>query len=452
MKKIMFMIICLISFIGISNAVGIEKKVETEVLYSSNTNILEYKDGYLFINTGSGFVGKFGTLLTYFKNNKKVSSKEINNITLESVAVDNDYIYVYGYKSIDQPSYYNSIYFLKLDKDFNVVDEKDARQFESTYHLSNYLHAYKAIIKDNKFVVLLRHTENSTEYAMVVTKDFNIESIEPLSSSPYKNDFPNLKRITYGDNYITYEDKSIECYEDLANTNQKPKVAFLADGNPNCSKQVVSLVDKNDKVIWEKDFKNYGVVHSVGTNAFHILIATDKALLVVNKKGEIEAELNKIKVDGELFVAGDYLIFTNRETEGELCTAGLYDTYTKCADAVRHSIYKLIYNIKSKVLEGKGKVEVVESSEATEGVTFKVIPDEGYALGVVKVTDVNGAVLTFTDYTFTMPSADVLIEVTFVKAKTNPKTADIAVIAVAVIAFITVIITLIQYRKTNLIK
>ena len=71
---------------------------------------------------------------------------------------------------------------------------------------------------------------------------------------------------------------------------------------------------------------------------------------------------------------------------------------------------------------GQGDIKVVSRSEAGEGVTFEVIPKEGYVLGEVKVTDMNGNVLTFKDYTFTMPSSDVLIEVTFLPK--NPLTVD----------------------------
>lgn len=77
-------------------------------------------------------------------------------------------------------------------------------------------------------------------------------------------------------------------------------------------------------------------------------------------------------------------------------------------------------NIKTNVV-GKGSVTVVDSSLAGNDVTFKVEPQEGYVLSVVKVIDQKGNIVTFTDYTFTMPSADVTIEAVFIK---NPDTLD----------------------------
>ncbi len=86
----------------------------------------------------------------------------------------------------------------------------------------------------------------------------------------------------------------------------------------------------------------------------------------------------------------------------------------------------LIYNIETKT-DGNGTVEAdhVEAENGTE-VKFTVTPKEGYVLGEVKVTDKNGNVVIFTDYTFTMPNADVIIEATFVPIpkEDNPNTVD----------------------------
>ena len=87
-------------------------------------------------------------------------------------------------------------------------------------------------------------------------------------------------------------------------------------------------------------------------------------------------------------------------------------------------------NIIETEVKGEGTVDVVESSRPGDPVTFVVQPKEGYVLSVIKVTDENGNVLTFTDNTFTMPSANVKIEVVFIK---NPDTADIAIISIIVV-------------------
>ena len=93
-----------------------------------------------------------------------------------------------------------------------------------------------------------------------------------------------------------------------------------------------------------------------------------------------------------------------------------------------------------KILDSNGKE-----------ITFVVKPKEGYLLDNVKVTDSYGNVITFTDYTFTMPSADVTIEATFnpIPVETppvveNPLTSDtiiwclIAIIAGSIGTFINI--------------
>ena len=93
-------------------------------------------------------------------------------------------------------------------------------------------------------------------------------------------------------------------------------------------------------------------------------------------------------------------------------------------------------NIKTNVV-GKGSVIVVDSSLAGNDVTFKVEPQEGYVLSVVKVIDQKGNIVTFTDYTFTMPSADVTIEAVFIK---NPDTLDGVIVFLLVFAVSSLIV------------
>ena len=104
-------------------------------------------------------------------------------------------------------------------------------------------------------------------------------------------------------------------------------------------------------------------------------------------------------------------------------------------------------NIKTNVV-GKGNVTVVESSLAGNDVTFKVEPQDGYVLSVVKVVDQEGNILTFTDYTFTMPSADVTIEAIFIK---NPDTLD-KVIVFFLIFVVSCLIIKVYKRKFDYLR
>ncbi len=107
------------------------------------------------------------------------------------------------------------------------------------------------------------------------------------------------------------------------------------------------------------------------------------------------------------------------------------------------------YEITTKV-EGKGTVTAISRSEANGLVTFKVEPKKGYVLSVVKVTDAFGNVIEFTDYTFTMPNSDVLIEAVFVPE--NPYTADIAIVAVLLVAIAGGVLLIKGRKKINWLK
>ncbi len=112
----------------------------------------------------------------------------------------------------------------------------------------------------------------------------------------------------------------------------------------------------------------------------------------------------------------------------------------------------IMYKIETKT-DGNGEIKVEKiQAHGGEVIKFTVIPNEGYVLGVVKVTDATGKVVYFTDYTFTMPNANVLIEATFVKAKTNPKTADIAIFIILIVFISSVTFILVNERKLRRIR
>lgn len=112
----------------------------------------------------------------------------------------------------------------------------------------------------------------------------------------------------------------------------------------------------------------------------------------------------------------------------------------------------LIYQIETKT-DGNGTIEA-DHIEAEGGtvVKFTITPKEGYVLGEVKVTDANGNVVTFTDYTFIMPNANVLIEATFVPIpkKENPNTSDLIAIVCTLLVISGILLTFTNYKKTSL--
>lgn len=82
--------------------------------------------------------------------------------------------------------------------------------------------------------------------------------------------------------------------------------------------------------------------------------------------------------------------------------------------------FDMIHEIITKT-DGNGTITATKvTAHWGEGIEFTIEPKEGYVLSEVRVTDANGNVITFTDYKFTMPNADVTIEATF--SVKNPET------------------------------
>ena len=98
--------------------------------------------------------------------------------------------------------------------------------------------------------------------------------------------------------------------------------------------------------------------------------------------------------------------------------------------------YEAPFNIVTKT-DGNGTVTATQKkADRGTAVEFEVKPNEGYVLGNVKVIDNDGNVIIFTDYKFTMPSADVIIEATFIKEEKNPETSDILIVLFILTAII----------------
>jgi hypothetical protein len=108
----------------------------------------------------------------------------------------------------------------------------------------------------------------------------------------------------------------------------------------------------------------------------------------------------------------------------------------------------IVYKIDTKT-DGNGtvKADYVEAQGGTV-VKFTVTSKEGFKLKEVKVTDANGNVVVFKDYTFTMPNANVTIEAIF--EPENPNTIDIILITFATLLISGTTLTYINYRKTKL--
>ncbi len=150
---------------------------------------------------------------------------------------------------------------------------------------------------------------------------------------------------------------------------------------------------------------------------WNVVVKKTDSLTVMGKKEEVEKIMIQ-KSEAEKSTLGESLDPTGGRRDANRAPSNF---------GFRLYPYILIklnldYAVETKV-EGQGEIKVISRSASGGEVTFEITPKPGYVLSEVKVTDALGNIITFTDYKFTMPSSDVLIEVKFVPE--NPNTVDI---------------------------
>ena len=247
------------------------------------------------------------------------------------------------------------------------------------------------------------------------------------------------------------------------------------DGIPSISKGIldtgdacesfglIALFDEEEEV-WAEIYTEYrGIFNPVFTDEYIVAIGVTQdygyEVIVLDMKGTL---LQKIETDTEYFrlEGGDksFMISTLEESDGTFCYTDVQEEHgLNVFGNVDVGIRSSCYTMNSEVwyipltietkTDGNGTVTAVSSSRYGEDVAFTVTPKEGFVLGEVKVTDEFGNVVIFNDYHFTMPNANVVIDVTFLPE--NSETADIAIVALVVIALGTGVILLKNRKRLN---
>jgi hypothetical protein len=214
-------------------------------------------------------------------------------------------------------------------------------------------------------------------------------------------------------------------------------IAGSADG-------IMVKYDLDGKVVWQK---NYASNNLAGYN--DIILAYDNDGKVANGYvvvgyDNLKGIVVKYDLAGNVVLTGDYLhdkmyntdyqgICYNKQlqkyflagTDGTLIVtySGSMPINNVYDNAIVATFKEPVYPIVSEAKEGK--VEVDEEARAGTTVELRIIPNDGYAVDKVVVTDAKGNVIPITNNTFIMPASKVTVVVTY-KAlpKTNPSTGN----------------------------
>ncbi len=496
MKKIylLFGIVMSLLLIGVVKAEGpyfLDFETEQQDDVSAKLNV-GYKDGYL---TADYDTENEDIVLTRLdKDGKVIKTKKLtskrpvfletkgNNIYLVYIDLqqDNNYIALLNEnlgveetQSINGPIYYNSP---RID-------------FEGVEPLK--------VTEDEVLLLLQVGDANSGVYASF-PRDLSEMDIAPASSSKLVRLFPELKNF---DRFINTHSNTKGLTLRLNNTNNYLGVAYKSECTspmnaaqgvgdqqgdaPTCRILNVELIDKDGKTLWKKilpagykkveeirfineyvafvasteektsiiiyDFKGNLIQTIDSNNLFMQVIGTDKGFIVVQSScGNIALAATAFSPNNTERSAAEDIVKYNTP---ECCFANAIirgnskgtqkASNDECVE--NHQVYYLYRKVEPKVTQGKGKIQVVKQQKPGEPVEFIITPDEGYVLGKVKVTDANGKTVVFTSNRFTMPTADVTIEVEFLVANAN--TADIAIISISLIAIIAGAIAFTHIKK-----
>ena len=421
---------------------------EEEMFFTDN---IAYQNGFI-----TSIIDKYdlaSNLTKYDPDGKILKNNKINNYIIITLKNVNNNIYALAMNDTGTIELLKIKDDLTLDKHLNIeieiIDYPDPILGVTIYDLLG----INSIKEDEKNIYVLVE-----EFIVKVSKDMNsFETINPTQED-IATYFPEYEEIIL--NPITNLKQYISVIE---NKKQLIYTGFDIEECPprgiECINDIDAIIrlDEDNKTLWEKEYPDYLFVYNPQVvNKYIVAVGvkkveddTQKEIIILDMNGNIVQTI--VNDDPFIITGGNYNFMVNNVDESsEYCPIAPHSS-TRTAPAIKcykhwQKVYYIPLNISTKV-EGKGKIEVVNSARNGEEVTFKITPEEGYVLGVVKVTDANGNVLTFTSNTFTMPSSDVTIEATFIPE--NPETSDIKIIVLSVILIIGSIIGFINFKKVK---
>ncbi len=436
MKKILFLILSFICFISISNA-----KAVCNIISGTGSNIgdeIECANEHFYIIDSDE--NNIKMLAKYNLYTGSIIDKKEELFTSSVGSNLNAYCqnkYGEGYKSgktVNNTSGEAQYYCYKKNE---ITDEE---------------------VKQNK-IALGAHGgyEGHPEYPEVGVVQFILVAryLDSTEEIPYLN-YDFMEYVSDLDKYKEYTPEFFEKYTQyLSSKNlevKNMKLITIDEINKivkNTTNKELPL-DKWGKESWETVLYHYGIQDNGSLNYYKVGSLKDN----IDKK--YDWLWSTTYWTQTMYYSGGrgtgYVYFV--DTLGNICAD--YDCPTNFGAGIRPVVTiskdSIIYKIKTKT-DGNGTL-TSEKVEAYGGevIKFTVKPNEGYELGVIKVTDDKGNVVYFKDYTFTMPNANVLIEATFKKVETkNPKTKDALIITATIIFIISLISTIYYYQKRKTI-
>ena len=446
-----------------------------ELNYFANNNIY-YEYGYIvsdFIidNDNDLIASKF---VKYDIAGEIIEEKLYENAIVIDAQLIGDKIYTFSMvEDVENEDIKAYVYVLNLD--LEVIDE---------YYLFNGSEAFEIFnsIMDSKYYDLdvFSVDDNGNIYLLCfgypavikLSKDYVEPKILNGANYVYKY-FPYYGKLSNNDDYyfalVGYDKKNnyeVFSGENGCHWDSIPSLypRGIEDAGLTCGSSAVMILHEDEEEVWVKNYDEYlAILNPEIIDNYIVAIALNfdetYEVIILDMEGnilqKIETDIQYFRLEGgdksfmvsTLKESNDTFCYTNVEEENGLDVFGIKDVGDKAACyTINREVWYIPLTIETKT-DGNGTVTAVASSRYGEDVSFTVTPKEGFVLGEVKVTDEFGNVVTFTDYHFTMPNANVVIDVTFLPK--NSETADIAIVALVVIALGSGVILLKNRKRLN---
>jgi len=394
MKKV-FILLFLLSFSFINIVFASEFKLNKEIAYNVNDIEKTYSSSkdYIVIN-------KNKTIYKYNSKDNIIVSKEISDISNQNIIKFEKNFLLVGISS-------NTLKIYLLDNNLQVRNQIDTTDIVSIYT------EFKLYEYNNKIYILL--TSNNTlldNNIIEVDQELNLSKKEFSSYEP-----TILKEILKSDYYLIQKNNEIE--GDIINK-YNSSINYL-------DKNILIGTNSNDKAILkilgeeliEKTYQEYSYFKNIEIINDEMYILTDHNIAVIDFNGKVVKEIPVNNII-EMKKLSDKIALISSDNK----------------------IIFYEYECNVEVIESDfGTISVSESNKAFDKVKIDVVPNSGFELEKIIVTDKENNIIEIKSNEFTMPTSDVSIEALYVAKVDNPDTADYIFVIVCISALAMLLLT-----------
>ncbi len=431
-------------------------------------NVETYKEGFLKseIESVDSTENIIVSKLTYYDlKGNVVKSTTYENNTIINMSVQDDSIYALTLKTkTENDETISEMYLQKINSELKIEKEVYIGVDEDSNTL--------LITMISKILGIQTFNISTDEICLYNQKYIECYNTNFEQTSKIGSDEENFDQV--------FEEKMPELFSFSSTVNSSNEISLGIDslGNKKIASSVIqkentetsgtttqaSLVLYEDNtIVFDKTYDEYAMIlHAKLIDNYIVATAasmdetTDSSmpifeLIVIDYEGNIIQKIENndalfttdIAINGKSFMTS----ILYQSTEGSCASDLLMGTTSQNCYYSKSLIFSTPGKIDTNII-GKGTINVNKTDSAGNKVVFQITPEEGYVLSVVKVTDSNGNIITFTDYTFTMPNADVTIEAIFVPD--NPKTSDIFAIVCTVFVISGILLTYLNQKRIKL--